>query len=95
MSIKNQKKIIFVPILNILPLILFVKLRFKHKSLTIFFKQFIKMAIFILMIIGIRLCIIFALPEIGQSDITAAVCNYLFFVVMSYFSIEGQILLEK
>ncbi len=95
MSINTQKKIMFIPILNILPLIFFIKLKSKQKSKTIFIKQFIKMAALIFLITITRVGIIAISPAVGQSGWTTAVCIYLYFFVMSCFSVLGQIDVAK
>ena len=96
MSINNQKKILFVPIINILPLLFWVKMCFnKPIKVSYFIKEYFKLAVSVIGITAIRLFLIAFLPEIGQHFITAMIFIYFYFTTIAYLSIRAQIKIES
>ena len=91
MSINNQKKILFVPVINILPLLFWAKMCYNASlKISYFMKEFLKLTVCILSITVLRLVIINFWPGIGQSFITSMIFIYLYFTSIAYLSIGAQ-----
>ena len=96
MSVKTQKIIRFIPILNLIPIFIFLGICFKMPDVQRYFLKFM-MKIFAMCLIPIIICtfLLFVFKNYILQQILFFVLVYLCFLIVSFASVKAQIEINK
>ncbi len=91
MSIKTQKKLMYIPIINVIPFFMWARFYYKYSiPMRLLFQDFIVLSLILFLVMIVRSFVINSFPTIVANNFAAFLANYFTLLVISFYCIKMQ-----